>query len=131
VIYADTSVWIDYIAGRNTRETAWLDALVGANRITMGDLILTEVLQGIRGDAQFARVRRELEQLDVHPMAGARIAVQAAQNYRLLRGRGVTVRGTVDCLIATYCIDGSHQLLHSDRDYKPFEEHLGLQSYRR
>jgi predicted nucleic acid-binding protein len=130
VIYADTSVWIDYIAGRNTRETAWLDALVGANRITMGDLILTEVLQGIRGDAQFARVRRELEQLDVHPMAGARIAVQAAQNYRLLRGRGATVPGTVDCLIATYCIDGSHQLLHSDRDYKPFEEHLGLQPYR-
>ncbi len=130
MIYADTSVWIDYLAGRQTRETEWLDELLASDRLAMGDLIMAEVLQGVRDDLQFARVQRELQRLDVHTMGGAHVAVRAAQNYRLLRGRGITVRGTLDCLIATYCIDGVHQLLHSDHNFVPFEEHLGLQVYR-
>jgi predicted nucleic acid-binding protein len=94
--------------------------------VAAGDLMLCEVLQGARSPREFERIKRELLALDILPMAGAHSAVAAAHNYRDLRRRGITVRGAVDCLIATFCIENGHVLLHNDRDFDPFEKHLGL-----
>jgi predicted nucleic acid-binding protein len=90
------------------------------------DIILCEVLQGVRTDAQFRRVRSDLMEFDVFDSGGVALAVASAENYRNLRARGFTIRKTIDCLIATFCIEEGHALLHHDRDFDPFEEHLGL-----
>ncbi len=65
--------------------------------------------------------------MSVLSSGGVEIAVAAAENYRILRTKGITVRKTIDCLIATFCIREGHELLHRDRDFDPFEMHLGLQ----
>ena len=122
----DTSVWIDYFNGRATRETDLLDQWLATEDLLIGDLILAEVLQGFRSDLDFYRVRRHFASLEFRPMVGREIALVAAENYRALRARGVTVRGTIDTLIATFCIAEGHELLHCDRDFDPFERHLGL-----
>ena len=122
----DTSVWVEYFNRRLTPETNLLDRLLGTERLLIGDLILAEVLQGFRSDFDFHRVRRQLEALAFSPMVGLEIAIAAAENYRMLRARGITVRKTIDVLIATFCIARSHELLHSDRDFDRFEQHLGL-----
>lgn len=122
----DASVWIDYFNGRGTRETDLLERLVGTGRLLIGDLILAEVLQGFRSDFDFQRARRHFEAFECPAMVGRQIAVAAAQNYRTLRAKGVTVRKTIDAIIATFCIKHGHTLLHSDRDFDPFERHLGL-----
>jgi predicted nucleic acid-binding protein len=124
VIY--TSVWIDYFDGRATRETEPLDSLLGAKRLLIGDLILTEVLQGFRTQQEFGRAREYFELLEFRPMAGREVALLAATNHRELRAIGVTVRKTNDLLIATFCILGNHSLLHCDRDFDAFEQYLGL-----
>jgi len=126
VILVDSSVWIDYFNGRATPEADLLDRLLGAERLLIGDLIFAEVLQGFRSESDFSRVLRLLGTLEFSPMVGREIAILAAQNYRRLRARGVTVRKTIDALIATFCIARSHVLLHSDRDFDAFERHLGL-----
>lgn len=126
MIVVDSSVWIDYFNGRASGETAVLDWLLATERPLMGDLILTEVLQGFRSDLDFHRARRHLEKLEIRAMVGRDIAIAAARNFRTLRARGVTVRKTIDTLIATFCIVENHVLLHSDRDFDPFEDHLGL-----
>ena len=126
MILVDSSVWVDYFNARTTPQTDLLDRLLGTERLLIGDLILAEVLQGFRSDLDFHRVRRHLEALEFSPMVGRDIALLAAQNYRLLRARGVTVRKTIDALIATFCIKNSHRLLHSDRDFDGFERYLGL-----
>jgi predicted nucleic acid-binding protein len=126
VIVVDTSVWIDYFNGRTTAETDLLDRLLGAERLLIGDLILAEVLQGFRSERDFSQALFLLGTLEFRPMVGREIAILAAQNYRTLRAEGVTVRKTIDALIATFCIRGSHVLLHSDRDFDGFERHLGL-----
>lgn len=126
----DTSVWIDYFNGSVTPETALLDRLLGVERLLIGDLILAEVLQGFRSDADFNRARRLLAALEFRPMAGREVAIAAARNYRTLRVMGVTVRKTIDALIATFCIGYGHTLLHSDRDFDGFERHLGLRVLR-
>jgi predicted nucleic acid-binding protein len=122
----DASVWIDYFNGRATPWTDLLDRLLGTEHLLMGDLILLEVLQGFRSDLDFQRAFRELETLEFRPMAGREIAITAARNHRTLRARGVTVRKTIDTIIATFCIVEGHELLHCDRDFDPFERHLGL-----
>jgi predicted nucleic acid-binding protein len=126
VIVADTSVWIDYFNGRVTSETDLLDRLLGVERLIVGDLILIEVLQGFRTQADFERAHLYLKTFDFRPMVGREVAIAAATNYRLLRILGVTVRKTIDVLIATFCITENHSLLHSDRDFDPFERYLGL-----
>ncbi len=126
MIVADTSVWVDYFNGRRTTETDLLDRMLGAERLLLGDLVLTEVLQGFRSEAEFNRARWLLGGLEFRAMAGREIAVAAARNYRILRARGITVRKTIDALIATFCIRQNHTLLHRDRDFDPFELHLGL-----
>lgn len=126
MILVDSSVWIDYFRGTVTPQTDRLDSLLGTELIATGDLILTEVLQGFVSDKDFNQARKLLTTLIVADLAGQRIAVQAAKNFRTLRTAGVTVRKTIDTVIATYCIENKVPLIYSDRDFDPFVEHLGL-----
>lgn len=122
----DTSVLIDYFADRDTPKTAWIELNVDAERCGLTDLVLYELLQGLRSEKQVASVLEELKLFKLWPTMGPGIAVKAAENYRSLRSRGITVRKAVDCLIATFCIEYGHELLHNDRDFDGFEKHLGL-----
>ena len=122
----DTSVWIDYLAGAVNPQTEWLDRELIRERLGLTDLILCEILQGVRGESTFTRVLRDLSRFEVFDSGGAILAVAAARNYRFLRARGCTIRKTIDCLIATFCLSGKHWLLHRDRDFDIFEKHLGL-----
>jgi predicted nucleic acid-binding protein len=124
----DSSVWIDYFRGVATPQSDRLDDLLGAEPLATGDLMLAEVLQGFDSDRSFNSALRLLTTLSVVDIGGADIAVQAARNFRTLRAHGVTVRKTIDTLIATRCIESGFRLLYSDRDFDPFVEHLGLVS---
>ena len=127
MILVDSSVWIDYFRGSPTPQTATLDRLLDFEVIGIGDLILTEVLQGCKFDAEFHRVRRQLSRLELIVLGGEDVAVEAARNFRKLRSIGITIRGTVDVVLATRCLVSGHRLLHNDRDFDAFEIHLGLQ----
>lgn len=126
MIVVDSSVWIAYFNGKTTRETKLLDELLGVEPIMTGDLILAEVLQGFRTDGDFRRAKAALDTLIFAPMVGHDITLASAGNYRKLRAKGITVRKTIDMLIASFCIENGHPLLHADRDFDPIEEHLGL-----
>ena len=128
MIFVDSSVWIDYFRGAKTKETELLDELLGAEPIAIGDLVLAEVLQGFKSDRDFNQAKKLLTSLVMVDMLGHEIAIQAARNFRSLRERGITVRKTVDTIIATYCIENDLPLLHSDRDFDAFVEHLNLRS---
>jgi hypothetical protein len=126
MILVDTSVWVDYFHGKTTPQTDHLDTLLGAEPLAIGDLILTEILQGIASDREFHKVRELLASLQLMQIGGTDIAVAAANNFRALRAKGVTVSKTIDTIIATRCIQDGHELLHCDRDFDGFERHLGL-----
>ncbi len=126
MILVDSTVWVDYFAGAPTSQTDYLDKLLGDQPLVVGDVILREVLQGFRSDHDFDEARKALLKFDLVPIVSLSRAIQSAQNYRLLRKKGITVRKTINCLIATYCIDTQTDLLHADRDFDPFEQHLGL-----
>ncbi len=128
-LVVDSSVWIDYFNGKHSPQTNALDHALGAQEIIIGDLILTEVLQGFRSDSDFHHARELLRVFPAVSMLGAdmAMAMKAAENYRALRKRGVTVRKTIDVMIATYCIEHALSLLYSDRDFDPMVKHLGLQ----
>jgi predicted nucleic acid-binding protein len=126
VILVDSSVWIDYFRGRPTAQTDLLEGLLDSQELAIGDLIFTEVLQGCKLDKEFNEVRRLLARLDLIVLGGEDVMIEAAKNYRKLRNLGITVRGTIDVVLATRCIVSGHQLLHSDRDFDAFEQHLGL-----
>lgn len=126
MIVVDTTVWIDFLNGRNAPQVQRLHALLGATEIIIGDLMLCEVLQGLANDDAASDVERLLRQFDIVSMAGEAIAVAAARNYRLLRARGITIRKTIDLLIGTWCIENRRALLHNDRDFHPMARHLGL-----
>ncbi len=126
MIAVDSSVWIDYFNGRATPQTDRLHEALGERPIVIGDLVLTEVLQGFRTEDLFRRANRLLGAFPVVSMVGPRLAVRAARNYRALRGAGVTVRKTIDVMIGTYCIENELSLLYSDRDFDPMVDHLGL-----
>jgi predicted nucleic acid-binding protein len=128
VILVDSSVWIDYFRGATTPQAEKLDALLGTEPVAIGDLILAEVLQGFVSDRDFNQGRELLDSLDIVDLGGRDIAIQAARNFRLLRRLGVTVRKTIDTIIATRCIESRLTLLYSDRDFDPFVTHLGLSS---
>ena len=127
MVIVDTTVWIDYLGGIPNAETEWLDREMPFQRIGLTDMILCEVLQGIRDAGEFRRTRDQLLTFDVFATGGAESAVAAATNYRALRQRGYTIRKTIDCWIATFCMLNGNQLLHRDRDFDPFEKVLGLQ----
>jgi len=122
----DSSVWIDYFYGENTPQCDLLHAALGQRAIGLGDIILCEVLQGYRNQRDFETARRALLRFPVYTIGGTEIALKSAENYRFLRRQGITVRKTVDCLIATYVIENGFSLLHNDRDFDAFEVHLGL-----
>jgi predicted nucleic acid-binding protein len=128
LILVDSSVWIDYFRGAITAQTETLDRLLGEEPLAIGDLILTEVLQGFDDERDFNRARRTLTALTVVELGGQDIAVQAARNFRALRKPGVTIRKTIDTMIATRCIEDGYDLLHNDRDFDPFAKHLGLRT---
>jgi predicted nucleic acid-binding protein len=122
VILVDTSVWIGYFNGHLTWQTDLLEQYLSREPIIMGDLILTEILQGFRSDRDYETARSYLGELHFRPMGGYRLAVQSAQNYRKLRKEGITVRKTIDVIIATFCIEEGLTLLHDDRDFEPIAD---------
>jgi predicted nucleic acid-binding protein len=128
VILVDSSVWVDYFRGRPTRQADKLDALLGTEPVATGDLVLTEVLQGFGTDREFNQARKLLTSLVIVDLGGREVAIQAARNFRALRSLGITVRKTIDTVIATRCIESGLTLLYSDRDFDPFVQHLGLRS---
>ncbi|MBK4738971.1 type II toxin-antitoxin system VapC family toxin [Noviherbaspirillum pedocola] len=126
MILVDSSVWIDYFRGVNTPQAEKLDFLLGRQLLAIGDLILAEVLQGFDSEREFNAARSLLASFELVQLGGQNIAIQAARNFRTLRSKGVTIRKTIDTLIATYCIENGFSLLHNDRDFEPFARHLGL-----
>jgi predicted nucleic acid-binding protein len=126
LILVDSSVWIDYFKGTITPQTDKLDELLGRELLATGDLILTEVLQGFAEERDFNQARKILTSLTIVELGGQEIAIQAARNFRALRVLGVTVRKSIDTVIATRCIESGYHLLHNDRDFDPFAKHLGL-----
>lgn len=128
MILVDTSVWIDYFRGVRSATTDELDRLLGADDVVMGDIILTELLQGFTDERSFQIARDRLSVLTMVQIGGRDTAVEAALNYRRLRAVGVTARKTIDTLIATRCLVSGLALLYSDRDFDPFVQHLGMMS---
>jgi predicted nucleic acid-binding protein len=126
LILVDSSVWIDYFRGTVTAQTDMLDRLLGREPLAVGDLILTELLQGFADVRDFNAARKMLSSLILVELGGLKIAIQAAKNFRLLRNLGFSVRKTIDTVIATRCIESGYELLHDDRDFDPFARHLGL-----
>ncbi len=128
MIVADSSVWIDYFNGVIAEPTEALHARLAEELVVIGDVILAEVLQGFRKDSDFHRARRLFDTLVCSDMLGRDMAVRSAQNYRRLRKNGITVRKTIDVIIATFCIERDLPLLYSDRDFDPMVKHLGLKA---
>jgi predicted nucleic acid-binding protein len=127
-VIVDTTVWIDLFRGADTPQTRLLESVVKRGEAAIGDLILTEVLQGIIAEKEFRAVKRHFSNFPIHIMVGRHLALQSAMNYHKLRAKGFTVRKVVDCWIATFCIERGFSLLHNDRDFHPFEKHLGLKA---
>lgn len=128
MILIDSSVWIDYFNGNQTPQSDWLDSALGSKPIIMGDLILTEVLQGFQSDNDFKTARDLLLMIPFTSMGGQAIALKSAANFRLLRKKGVTVRKTIDVIIGTFCIHNQLTFLHSDRDFDPMAQYLDLKT---
>ena len=128
MVIVDTTVWVDYLNGVAAPQTDWLDHELERQRLGLIDLILCEVLQGVRDERQADEVRRQLMRFEVFTTGGIGLAVEAAKNYRRLRAKSFTVRKTLDVWIATFCLLNDHALLHNDRDFDPFEKYLGLQA---
>lgn len=126
MIVVDTSVWIDFLNGRNSRQVRQLLTLLGGEEVIVGDLMLCEILQGLESESAGAEVETLLRNFDIVPMAGGAIAIAAARNFRSLSRRGITIRKTIDLLIGTWCIENDRPLLHKDRDFHLMARHLGL-----
>jgi predicted nucleic acid-binding protein len=129
VILVDSSVWIDHLRNAVTRPVSHLRSLISREEeLLVGDLILCEILQGLRTDKEAKLVEEALREFEVVSLVGPELAVKAAANYRFLRSRGFTIRRTIDLMIGTFCIERGHYLLHGDRDFAPMEQYLGLQT---
>ncbi len=128
MILVDTSVWIDYLNGNENRHTDILDSELVDGTVAIGDLIFLEILQGIRNDLDYKKTKESLITLDRYEMLGHYMAEKSAENYRILRKKGIAIRKTVDVIIATFCIENNIPLLFKDRDFEPFVQFLGLNS---
>lgn len=126
MIFVDSSVWVDYFNGTQSAETDYLDSLLGKEPVGLGDVVLLEVLQGFRSDQDYKTAKDLLTALTVFTLGGQEMAIKSADNFRLLRKKGITVRKTIDVLIATFCISKNLPLLHSDKDFESFHQHLKL-----
>ncbi len=126
MLMIDSSVWIDYFNGTITPQTNHLDTILGIDEIVIGDLILAEVLQGFRLDKDYKTAKNALYAFPILSLVGTDMALKSADNYRFLRKHGITIRKTIDCLIATFCIEHTLAILHADSDFDSFEQHLRL-----
>lgn len=124
----DSSVWIDYFNGVETKQTDFVYSAIGGLQFAIGDLIYGEVMQGFKADRDFQIGHDFFEEIPFLLLVNKELSLKSAQNYRFLRKKGITVRKTIDAFIATYCIEKNLSLLHSDRDFEPFVEYLGLKS---
>lgn len=129
MILLDSTVLVDYLNGNNTWQVEVLDSILGKELVVIGDYVLTEVLQGFRIEKEFQEAKTTLLSFPCFDIGGKEIAIRSAENYRYLRKKGVTVRKTIDAMIATFCIENNFMLLHNDKDFDPFEKHLNLQVY--
>jgi predicted nucleic acid-binding protein len=129
MIFLDSTVLIDYFNGKTNRQVEVLDSILGQELVVIGDYVLTEVLQGFRSDKDFKKAKTILLSFPCFDIGGKEIAIQSANNYRLLRKKGVTIRKTIDVIIATFCIENNFTLLHNDKDFEPFEIYLKLKVY--
>lgn len=127
MVLVDATVWIDFLNGVSTPQVEWLDQNLGVQPLGLTDITFCEVMQGIRSRHEANRAKNHLLSFEIFTTGGLELALAAAENYRALRDRGITVRKTIDSWLATFCLREGHSLLHSDRDFLPFEEHLGLQ----
>ena len=130
MIFVDTSAWIDYFNNVNANHTDNIDRLLQSTRMVTGDLVISELLRGFRDEKDYREARRLMDTLEYRDMVGFDIAIESAENYRFLRKKGLTIRKTIDSIIATFCIANDFELIHNDSDFDPFEEHLGLKVYR-
>jgi predicted nucleic acid-binding protein len=126
MILVDSSVWIDYFNGRSNEQVDILDHLLTTQPLAIGDLILVEVLQGFRQDADYETAKQLLTSLTVFSLLEGNLALKSAENFRTLRRQGITIRKTIDVIIATFCIEEGHSLLFLDKDFVPFVQSLGL-----
>lgn len=126
MIIVDTTVWIDYLRGAHTQQVKWLERELDRQPLGILDLVLCELLQGVSTEKQATELQADLEQFVLFETGGRALAVATAKNYRELRAKGITIRKTIDCYIATFCIQNDHALLHNDHDFEPFEQELGL-----
>ena len=129
MIFLDSTVLIDYFNGRNNWQVEVLDSILGKELVVIGDYVLTEVLQGFRSDKEFQKAKTILLSFPCFDIGGKEMALQSAKNYRYLRKKGVTVRKTIDSMIATFCIENKLTLLHNDKDFEPFSKYLKLKIY--
>ena len=129
MILVDTSVWIDYFNGIENKQTESLDRILSEQSVLLGDIILTEILQGFDSDKEFRLAKQALEPLDCVHLGGKSLAIKAASNFRFLRSKGVTIRKTVDMLIGSWCIEHEVKLLHNDKDFDQIATQLPLQIY--
>jgi predicted nucleic acid-binding protein len=127
LIVVDSSVWIDFFNGKTTPQTSKLLTIMGDELLLVGDLVLCEILRGVRSEAHARTVENELRRFELVSMLNPELAVAAAKNYRGLRGQGITIRKTIDLIIGTFCIVQGHRLLHADRDFDPMQKYLGLE----
>lgn len=128
MILVDSSVWIDYFNGVVNKETNTLDETLGLEEVVIGDLILTEVLQGFRSEKDYKIAKDVLTSLTIYDLLGTELAIKSATNFRKLRKKGITIRKTADVIIATYCIENKIPLLFTDKDFIPFVKHMKLRS---
>ena len=131
MIFLDSTVLIDYFNGKNNWQVEVLDSILGKELVVIGDYVLTEVLQGFRNDKEFRKAKTILLSFPCFDIGGKAIAIQGAKNYRFLRKKGITVRKTIDTLIATFCIQNKLTLLHNDKDFDPFNKYLNLKVYKK
>ena len=131
MIFLDSTVLIDYFNGKNNWQVEILDSILGKELVVIGDYVLTEVLQGFRSDKEFQKAKTILLSFPCFDIGGKAIAIQGAKNYRFLRKKGITVRKTIDTLIATFCIQNKLTLLHNDKDFDPFNKYLNLRVYKK
>jgi predicted nucleic acid-binding protein len=129
-VIVDTTVWIDFFRDANTPQTDLLEMVIRRGQAALGDIILSEVLHGVESESEFRSLKRHFHNFPIYPMIDRNRAIQSAANYRKLRSKGITIRKTVDCWIATFCIQSGFPLLHNDRDFDPFERHLKLRVLR-
>ncbi len=128
-LVADSSVWVSFYRKADTQAKQWLRDAISGHTVLVPDLVLVEVLRGIDKDDDARSIAREFENFEVVRIGGKSLALKATKHFRFLRSKAKTIRGTVDLLLATWCIENNIPLLHADRDFEPFEQHLGLKRW--